>query len=281
MVHNNRILQLLALTLAVMGASAAKAGLAWPWDGNKDDFNLFKDSQLINWAYNWESWVPEGKPDNFEYIAMQRTRDGIDQLQGNMQNNGAQILLGFNEPDIAGQANMGVDEAVQLWNQNIKPFGDAGVRLGSPATSNGEQGLPWLQDFMNKCGDCKVDFICVHWYGIDFGGFQSHIEAVKGAFPDKKIWVTEFALNLDIPADQQKAFFEQAIPYLDSQDCVERYAWFGAIRGDSGNSLIDSSGQLTGLGNEYVQGCGATEEADSSDSSDGSDYGYKDFLGLY
>ena len=249
---NTKLAAIFILSLAIMAVSAADRGLAWPWNNVAQDFGLFQGSPAIKWVYNWESWVPEGKPDNLEYVAMQRTRDFLDQLPNNMQNNGARILLGFNEPDIAAQANMGVDEAVGLWRQHILPYGQQGIRLGSPATSNSPQGLPWLQEFMSKCNDCMVDFIAMHWYGLEFSEFQAYVEAVHNAFPDKKIWVTEFALTLDIPEEQQRNFLGQALPYLDSLDYVERYAWFGASRGSTGNSLINDGGELTAVGQSYV-----------------------------
>jgi len=46
-----------------------------------------------------------------------------------------------------------------------KKFKDL-MYLGSPAVSNSEgvgEGLAWLKTFMDKCDDCDIDFICVHW----------------------------------------------------------------------------------------------------------------------
>ena len=252
MSNNLKHIFLLGLVLlSSMAVSASKRGLAWPWNGNSQDFGLFANNDNIGWIYNWESWRPDGTPGNLEYVAMQRTRDGIENLQNNMQNNGANILLGFNEPDISSQANLSPDDAVQLWQQNIQSFGGS-KSLGSPAISNGPDGISWLQQFLGKCSGCKIDFVVCHWYGPDVDSFKNFIEDVHNSFPDKQIWVTEFALQGTPSQDDQSNFFDQARDYLESNDSVDRYAWFGAFRGGDGNNLINNDGSLTSLGQKYV-----------------------------
>lgn len=58
---------------------------------------------------------------------------------------------------------MTVEEATELWMENIKPLKDLyGVRLGSPATSSAPSGKTWTADFLTACGDdCEVDFIAL------------------------------------------------------------------------------------------------------------------------
>ena len=242
---------LLALTISSV-VSTFKRGLGWPWNAVSSDFGLFSGNSEVTWVYNWEAWVPPGKPGNLDYVAMQRTADDINQLDSYMQNNDAKILLGFNEPDNSGQANMSPEEAVSLWHQYILPVASKhGLRFGSPAISNGPDGLPWLKTFMSECSDCNVDFVCMHWYGPDFNSFKAQVQAVHSAFNNKNIWVTEFALQGTPSADDQIAFLNQATSYMDSTGFVERYAWFGAFRGTTGNVMITESGSLTQLGSDY------------------------------
>ena len=244
---------LLICTLIIASSAATKRGLCWPWNGLAQDFNLFKNSPKLNWAYNWESWKPSGFPSNFEYVAMQRTASGITNLYNNMISTGSKTLLGFNEPDIADQANMSPDTAVTLWKQYIQPLKTSlGLRLGSPAVSNGPQGLPWLQQFVSKCTGCSIDFIAIHWYGSDYDSFVNHLLAAKNAFPGKKLWLTEFALNLGASASAQLQFYYRAKTYLDNAEFVERYNWFYPFRGTGGHNLISNSGTLTNLGNAYI-----------------------------
>jgi hypothetical protein len=73
--------------------------------------------------------------------------------------------MGFNEPDVKAQANLSVEEAVKLWKENIpsiKKRGKASTRIGSPAISNGPEGIPWLKQFIVELGGIAksdIDYI--------------------------------------------------------------------------------------------------------------------------
>jgi hypothetical protein len=73
---------------------------------------------------------------------------------------GESPLLGFNEPDGEKQANLTVQQALDLWPMLEK----TNRRLGSPATVNPAN--EWMTKFMvgAKQKSCRVDFVCVHWY---------------------------------------------------------------------------------------------------------------------
>ena len=77
------------------------------------------------------------------------------------------ILLGFNEPDMSGQSNMTVAQALSLWPQLMA----TGMTLGSPAVAD-DAATPggWLDQFMSGAAarGYRVNFITVHWYGADF-----------------------------------------------------------------------------------------------------------------
>jgi len=249
---STRLLPVLIFALLAISSFAGKRGLAWPWNGQAGDFGLFSNSGKIGWVYNWESWRPQGMPGRFEYVAMQRTAQGIEGLKNNMASNQAKVLLGFNEPDIGSQAKMSPDTAVNLWRQYINPIAQQfNLRVGSPAVSNGANGINWLQQFIQKCSGCRVDFVACHWYGPSFEHFRNHIENVHRAFPNKRVWVTEFALQGNPSASAQEGFMRQATAYLESSSFVERYSWFGAFRGGAGNNLIGGNGGLTNLGRTY------------------------------
>ena len=55
------------------------------------------------------------------------------------------------------------DEAAQLWMQYIQPLKSQGVRLGGPAVTAADTGLPWLNAFFRACTNCTVDFLPLHW----------------------------------------------------------------------------------------------------------------------
>lgn len=155
-------------------------------------------------------------------------------------------LLGFNEPDMAGQANMTVDQALSLWPK----LEATGKVLGSPAVAyGGDTAGGWLDRFMSGAGQkgYRVDFIALHWYGGDFttpdavAQLKSYVQAVHNRY-HKPIWLTEFALadfsnGTRYPTDQQQAaFVTAATKMLDGLPYLQRYAWFGLPAKDDGPS---------------------------------------------
>ena len=54
-------------------------------------------------------------------------------------------------------------EAAHLWMQYIQPLKTQGVRLGGPAVTASDTGLPWLNAFFRVCTNCTVDFLPLHW----------------------------------------------------------------------------------------------------------------------
>ncbi|MGW0832602.1 sigma-70 family RNA polymerase sigma factor [Streptomyces prunicolor] len=146
-------------------------------------------------------------------------------------------LLGFNEPDMAQQSNMTVDQALELWPRLMA----AGKILGSPAVAyGGDTAGGWLDRFMSgaETKGYRVDFITLHWYGGDFrtpqavDQLKSYLAAVYARY-HKPIWLTEYALidfsqGTRFPSAQQQADFVTAsTKALDGLSYVQRYAWFG------------------------------------------------------
>jgi len=69
--------------------------------------------------------------------------DVTDEALDEVKAGGYSALLGFNEPDSRGQANISVTRAIELWPKLM----ETGVRLGSPATT---QGAGWLDRFLEE-----------------------------------------------------------------------------------------------------------------------------------
>ena len=146
------------------------------------------------------------------------------------------VLLGFNEPDMGGQADMSVEDALAAWPK----LQETGMRLGSPAVAyGGDTPGGWLDRFMKgaKEKNLRVDFITVHWYGSDFsdaavGQFLGYVDAVHARY-DLPIWVTEYGLmnftgSPKYPTGaQEAAFIKGTTTGMEKRSFVERYAWFG------------------------------------------------------
>lgn len=216
------------------------------------------------WFYTWATdtqgiTAPEGS----EFVPMIWGADSVNQEQLDQAKESGTTLLGFNEPDMSGQANMPVDQALSLWPQ----LEATGMRLGAPAVSHGaDQEGGWLDQFMAGAADRgnRVDFIPLHWYGSDFSPaavdhLRGYLEAVHDRY-QKPIWLTEYAL-IDFSSgsprypspEEQERFVRDAKAMLEELPFVERYAWFTLNTATSPTGLYDGS-QPNSSGTAYKEG---------------------------
>lgn len=140
-------------------------------------------------------------------------------------------ILAFNEPDVQGQSDVGPQAAARLWMQELKPFADRGVKVGSPQVC---WNMQWLEQFMAACNKlgCEISFIAVHWYGSwrDFDKFTSWISSVHDAY-GLPIWVTEYGITQASGGTQAqiKHFHVRAVEWMHSVGYVQRSAWLGGF----------------------------------------------------
>jgi hypothetical protein len=189
------------------------------------------------WFYTWASDT-QGitAPSGTEFVPMIWGSGSVTAAELAKAKASGTTLLAFNEPDLAGQANMSVDTALNLWPQ----LQNTGMRLSAPAVAyGGDVAGGWLDRFMSGAAarGYRVDFIPLHWYGGDFstaaaGQLQSYVQAVYNRY-HRPIWVTEYAL-IDFsgptpryPSSAQQAdFVTRSTAMLNGLSFVERYAWF-------------------------------------------------------
>jgi hypothetical protein len=169
-------------------------------------------------------------------------------------------LLSFNEPDNAGQSNITVVNAVPLH----KNLAATGYRLGSPAPEEGNaQTGRWLGDFMAlaESSNVRVDYMAIHWYDWGsysstnatspnvtslFNRFKSYVNNIYNTYK-KPIWITEFNANRNTTSATHEQFIALALPWLEAQPFVERYAYFFP----PALPPTDVNGVLTPIGNAY------------------------------
>lgn len=177
-----------------------------------------------------------------EYVPMlSKAADVTDQNVAALtagKNSGAyKYLLGFNEPDLASQANMTVAQAISLWPKYMA----TGLSLGSPAPTNPNA---WFDDFLAQAEakGYRVDFICLHYYRPP--NSATAVADLKKWLTDtyakykKPIWLTEFGAPdckslgwcgsnaAALTQAQVDAFVPQVVAMLEGLPFVERYAWF-------------------------------------------------------
>ncbi|GAA2865964.1 hypothetical protein Acy02nite_39050 [Actinoplanes cyaneus] len=214
--------------------TSAKKGVGvWKFTGSKA---ALKDVGA-GWYYDWASQnndIPG--PAGVEFVPMIWGKQNVTSATLAEAKSEGDVLLGFNEPDMGGQANMSVEDALAAWPQ----LQATGMRLVSPAVAyGGDTAGGWLDRFMTgaKSKGLRVDAIALHWYGSDFSAaavnqFLGYVDAVHKRY-GKPIWITEFGLmnfsgSPKYPSDAQKVtFIKGATAGLEKRSYVERYAWFG------------------------------------------------------
>ncbi|WP_228473786.1 glycoside hydrolase family protein, partial [Streptomyces calidiresistens] len=235
----------------------AKGVAAWPFDGSG---TALRESGSA-WYYTWAT-TPLGidAPPGVEFVPMIWGADFVTPQALAEARAAGPYLLGFNEPDLGEQANMGVEEALDLW-PHLEATGNI---LGSPAVAyGGDTPDGWLDRFMRgaEARGLRVDFIALHWYGSDFRTeaavehLRSYLTAVHERY-GKPIWLTEYALidfshGTRYPSEaEQAAFVTASTRMLESLPFLERYAWFGLGTEEEGpgTALFRSGGVPTDKG---------------------------------
>lgn len=228
----------------------------WRWTAKKGVAGAIWQKLDVGWFYDWNIGT-DSSPD-LEYVPIAQ-KIGWPNLDQNWEKRGSVHLLGFNEPDRKDQSNLTVDQAIKAWPSLLV----SGLRVGSPAVSDG--GLGWLYEFMEKAdaGNLRVDFVAVHYYratadpGDAKGAADQLYRFLKGIHDRTKrpLWVTEWnnGANWTTPPDpndkQQKAAIAAMIKMMDETPFVERYAvynWVEACR-----ELSRKDGSLTPAGEVY------------------------------
>lgn len=206
---------------------------AWTFKGVDEAI----DRSTASWFYNWSTDHSEiSAPPGVDFVPMVWGPDNVTPAALAQARTAGPYLLGFNEPDEPAQANMTVEQALDLWPALMS----TSLVLGSPAVATGAA-TPggWLDRFMSGAANrgYRVDFIAVHWYGADFATaaavdqLKSYLTAVHDRY-HLPIWLTEYAL-VDFPGgyrypgqDVQAAFVTASTRMLADLDFVRRYAWF-------------------------------------------------------
>jgi hypothetical protein len=172
--------------------------------------------------------------------------------------------MGFNEPDNCndqGGVNGGciIANAVPIYKNLMK----TGLRMVSPAGTEGAA-TGWLKDFniAAEAQDVRIDAIAVHWYDWGnnpkvntnptaqqvFDRFKTYLTTIHNLY-GLPIWITEFNANPYRSTAVNLGFMKLALPYLESLDYIERYAWFQPSSGVA--NYFDANGNYTDVGIYY------------------------------
>jgi hypothetical protein len=233
-------------------SSTNKRGLAFNDASILSSF--LSGSSKVSWAYNWGQTTATLPSKTLEYVPMlwnisSTMTSGWSAAASSAIASGSTHLLGFNEPDLASQADISYTAAATGYQQYMQPFAGK-AKLGAPAVTNGGSpaGLTYLGNFLTACTGCTIDFVPIHWYdsatNIDY--FKSYVAQAYAAGGNRPIWITEFGASGS--TDEQNTFLETVMPWLDSLEYVERYAYFMASDG----ILLSAGSTLSTLGETFA-----------------------------
>jgi len=247
-----------------------------------------------SWYYNWGTKGFNNSIDNnVPHIPMMwgGYKDSIEDIQN--LSTSSNYILGFNEPDIESQSNMGFWEAIDTWNDYINPLSMRKVSPG-PAAPGGDS--IWLSRFMGGDYIChntwlndgswglyydymddaskkwvagvaeNVDSVALHYYldSMNLDKLKSAVNTLWETY-HKPIWVTEIGLFgrkgmvSDMSYDnvekrnEIKQYVENIVNTLDGIPYVERYCWF-PYDVDSTNDIDSYDGSGATAMFEYATG---------------------------
>lgn len=100
-------------------------------------------------------WGPSKQGDFESQVAAGAIRPGM-------------TILGWNEPDQPGQANMSIEDGIREYKRLITPYASQGYTLATPGCTSDDNGFNWISGFIAGCnGECGFSVLQTHYYGTD------------------------------------------------------------------------------------------------------------------
>jgi Glycosyl hydrolase catalytic core len=250
------------------GGAGAATVAGSPYRGVANSSCAARTALKVSWYFNWleganqpcssASVGGEFVPMIWGHTGAEQSATGIASAITTFVGRGNKYVLGFNEPDNAGQSRIAVATAISLWPS----FGNPAISIGSPASQANTTGVAWFSSFMSQVNAnpaLRTDFIAMHWYGWNAGScdanastLESYLRQIEAIPGNRAIWLTEWGcLNLSAPDNATtQAHVAGAIKMFARHPRLVRYAWYpwaGAT-----HTLNNADGSLTPLGVIYA-----------------------------
>lgn len=230
--------------IPLMATHRSKIGIA-PGGYQPGDLDRLQAAWTYRWNNQWytdtiPAWVDMLWSDRYLYMPIR-----------------SDVILGFNEPDRADQANMTPEQGAIAWRLILTLYPTRTLISPAPSQLHPE----WLWQMVDEYQRLyyerpRFDGIAVHYYaGPDTPTFAQWMQARRTDEQlhgyDVPLWVTETGA---CGIDEVEAFREMAA-FVEATDWIERAAWY-KLRADYYDTrvcstMIDERGELTPLGEMY------------------------------
>ena len=246
----------------------------WRWVSKKGSSDIGPETLNAAWHYNWNNNLES--PLDWEYVPIKQ-QPFWPGTPTNKQD--VTHFLGFNEPNnpvedaYINLNNGSVDAAIAHWPSLLSP----GLRIGSPAVTDG--GKAWLYEFMDSAiaNDLRVDFIAIHNYqcGHSASSLRNWLQDVYDRY-HLPIWLTEFNNGAnwtgcgDPTQQQNAAVIGSFIDMMDNTPWIERYSIYSRV--EAVRELTYGDGSLTPTGQVYYDNdspIGYVQQPTNSHNSEG------------
>ncbi|CAJ2512234.1 Uu.00g052490.m01.CDS01 [Anthostomella pinea] len=229
--------------------------------------NSLANSPVVTTIVNWETWRPTELHSNLQFEPTVRTPaylsgdDWNRVLSASSSTQGLMVHL-YNEPE---RQSVSVADALAAWRNTMLPLrAQHGVKLSSPACAADAAGTAWLDSFMSQLSAAeKPDFVGIYFYA---DAAQNAADEVQSAQDYLNTRHTKFGIPIVIlemastsrDFSVMDTFTRQMVAWLDGQDWVNKYGFFGVSREpvDSFVSpaaqLMDVNGAWTALGHFFT-----------------------------
>ena len=262
-------------------ATPRKRLALWEWTltrdvnsypGIKSTAKQLESSPVIAGAMNWEAWIPG---------ELKVTHEPMARVMDSMQNSNTWSMLKdsvnkakaagvkspvvhfLNEPERQG---IPPQDAAKIWKSHFVNLRQKfGTQLVGPAVASDPAGSKWLDEFMGYLDSSqKPDYIGVHFYSSQSASGRSEVKRAQDYIAGQSfryngipVVVSEIACT-NRNYDDVEYFTKEMISWLDAQNWVSQYGFFGMSREPTDSfvspaaQLLDGSGNLTKLGKIYA-----------------------------
>jgi hypothetical protein len=242
MQHSNASVTLLRLYVVLLVAASVaqgstKRGLADPIGCQCEDLAATPNAaSAYSFTYNWGPTPPNCSLGRELFVPMLWGRGTVTNRAewSNVPQNSA-YLLALNEPNHVGQSNLTPAEAAALWPQveviaekkNVSMLSGpvvAPCTSGPPACVSDT--VPWLDQFIGNCTDCRFDFLVVHFYACHPFELITFLDSLTKY--NKTIWLNEFNCgggSSGVPVPVQMQWMNESISILEARPEITHYSW--------------------------------------------------------